>query len=66
MLLFSYDAKIYKAIESFDDINMIQNDLDRPLQWSKIWQLPLNLDKCKVSILEEIINYMIIILEIKY
>ena len=47
MKLFADDAKIYKAIESFEDITMIQNDLDKLLHWSKKWQLPLNLDKCK-------------------
>ena len=47
MKLFADDAKIYKAIESFDDINIIQDDINNLLKWSKKWQLPLNLKKCK-------------------
>ena len=47
MKLFADDAKIYQAIESFDDISLIQNDIENLLKWSKDWQLPLNLDKCK-------------------
>ena len=48
MKLFADDAKIFKAIESFHDISMIQDDIDKLLTWSKKWQLPLNISKCKV------------------
>ena len=47
MKLFADDAKIFKAIESFEDISVIQDDIDNLLKWSTIWQLPLNLKKCK-------------------
>ena len=47
MKLFADDAKIFKAIESFQDISTIQGDIDKLLGWSHTWQLPLNLDKCK-------------------
>ena len=47
MKLFADDAKIFKAIESFDDINVIQDDIDKLLKWSTEWQLPLNVSKCK-------------------
>ena len=47
MKLFADDAKIFKAIESIDDINAIQNDINNLLSWSNTWQLPLNLEKCK-------------------
>ena len=47
MKLFADDAKIFKAIESVEDFDMIQNDLNTLFKWSQIWQLPLNLDKCK-------------------
>ena len=47
MKLFADDAKIFKAIESFDDISLIQDDLNKLLLWSDRWQLPLNLSKCK-------------------
>ena len=47
MKLFADDSKIFKAIESVQDINIIQEDIIKLLQWSNVWQLPLNLDKCK-------------------
>ena len=47
MKLFADDAKIFKAIESFDDINVIQDDINKLLKWSTEWQLPLNISKCK-------------------
>ena len=48
MKLFADDAKIYKAIESVENISMIQHDIDKLLMWSEKWQLPLNISKCKV------------------
>ena len=47
MKLFADDAKIFKAIESMDDISIIQNDINTLLDWSHKWQLPLNIAKCK-------------------
>ena len=41
------DAKIYKAIESIQDISTIQDDINRLYQWSETWPLPLNTTKCK-------------------
>ena len=34
MKLFADDAKIFKAIESMDDILIIQNDINTLLDWS--------------------------------
>ena len=48
MKLFADDAKIFKAIESVNDIETIQDDINKLLQWSFIWQLPLNVPKCKI------------------
>ena len=47
MKLFADDAKIFNAIENIHDINLIQEDIHKLLQWSTKWQLPLNLSKCK-------------------
>ena len=47
MKLFADDAKIYKAIESIQDISTIQDDINKLYQWSETWQLPLNTTKCK-------------------
>ena len=47
MKLFADDANIFKAVESMDDISIIQNDINTLLDWSHKWQLPLNIAKCK-------------------
>ena len=47
MKLFADDAKIFKAIESFKDISVIQEDINKLLKWSTKWQLPLNINKFK-------------------
>ena len=47
MKLFADDANIFKAIESIGDVTLIQDDLNKLLGWSNIWQLPLNISKCK-------------------
>ena len=47
MKLFADDAKVFRAIESIEDISMIQSDINKLLNWSTIWQLPLNITKCK-------------------
>ena len=48
MKLFADDSKIFKTIEPADDISLIQEDLNKLLEWSNTWQLPLNVGKCKV------------------
>ena len=45
--LFADDTKIFKAIESVSDITLIQEDLNKLMAWSRDWQLPFNVDKCK-------------------
>ena len=45
MKLFADDAKIFKAIKSFKDISVIQEDINKLLKWSTKWQLPLNINK---------------------
>ena len=47
MKLFADDAKIFRAIASADDINILQEDINKLLKWSVDWQLPLNVSKCK-------------------
>ena len=46
MKLFADDAKIFKAIYSFQDISVIQGTT-KLLKWSTEWQLPLNINKSK-------------------
>ena len=46
--LFADDTKIFRAIESLDDISGIQEDINKLFEWSVKWQLPFNIGKCKV------------------
>ena len=45
--LFADDAKIFRGIQSKEDIAALQEDLDRLDEWSDKWQLAFNVDKCK-------------------
>ena len=45
--LFADDAKIYSAIHSEDDTVSLQNDINSLVEWSTLWQLPYNIEKCK-------------------
>ena len=42
------DAKIYHSIQSDEDYQLLQQDLDNLYRWSKDWQLCFNVTKCKV------------------
>ena len=46
-LLFADDTKVYRAIASQEDKEILQHDLDKLTEWSVTWQLPFNVDKCK-------------------
>ena len=43
--IFADDTKLYNDAHLS---NLIQNDLNKLVQWSNIWLLPFNIDKCKV------------------
>ena len=45
--MFADDAKIYKELDSTEDCNSLQHDLDVMSEWSNKWQLPFNKLKCK-------------------
>ena len=45
--LFADDITIYKEIVSPGDIDLLQLDLSRVVQWCKTWLLRLNPDKCE-------------------
>ena len=45
--LFADDAKISRNVSSSEEINELQDDLNRLMEWSEIWQLSFNLDKYK-------------------
>lgn len=45
--LFADDCVIYKEISSDSDAIALQSDVDRVLQWCELWQMKLNINKCK-------------------
>ena len=45
---FADDTKLYKTVSNVDDHNILQNDLDKLLEWSQKWQMSFNIGKCGV------------------
>ena len=48
VLKFADDTKIFRRVDSDEDREALQRDLDRLVQWSEVWQMKFNVDKCKV------------------
>ena len=46
VLLFADDTKIFRSIQCKDDYLQLQNDINKLLEWSSIWQLKFNISKC--------------------
>ena len=46
--LFADDCVIYRIIESLEDSLCLQRDLNTILDWTRKWQMQLNIDKCVV------------------
>ena len=47
VLKFADDSKLFGKANSVADCKRIQDDLDKLKQWSDIWQMQFNVDKCK-------------------
>ena len=47
--LFADDAMLYKVIKSKKDSEGLQQNLYSLMTWSKMWQLLVNIDNCKVT-----------------
>lgn len=45
--LFADDTKLYSSIESEEDCNKLQHDIDNLSEWSSKWLLQFNVGKCK-------------------
>ena len=45
---FADDTKLGNRITSEKDYQILQNDLNKIVNWSKEWQMKFNTDKCKV------------------
>ena len=48
MSLFADDAKLLRKIESKQDCEHLQKDLDKIHKRSKLWEMEFNAKKCKV------------------
>ena len=46
--LFADDAKIIRKIRVEEDFRKLQEDIDKIHNWSKKWEMELNVKKCKV------------------
>ena len=46
--IFADDTKIFRTIESMTDKGELDSDLNKIIEWSERWQLPFNVDKCKI------------------
>ena len=45
--LFAYDMKLYRRINNDADYNVLQSDINKVDEWTRLWLLTLNPDKCK-------------------
>ena len=46
--IFADDTKIFRAVQSLEDKSSLETDLAKLIEWSTKWQLPFNVEKCKV------------------
>ena len=46
--IFADDTKVYKGIESEDDVKELQMAIDEMYQWTQKWLLNFNKEKCKI------------------
>ena len=46
--LFADDCLLYRVINSVEDINKLQEDLNKLSEWADTWQLKFNVSKCTV------------------
>ena len=46
--MFADDTKLSCKVSDENDCSLLQQDLDRLLEWTKHWHLDFNVDKCKV------------------
>ena len=48
LALFADDAKCFCAIRSYTDCALLQDDIDKLVDWSNNWTLAFNVDKCSL------------------
>ena len=42
---FAADIKLYRIVNDLNDASLMQQDLDKLISWSQIWQMSFNVDK---------------------
>ena len=47
VLKFADDTNVFRKVNTDGDKQHLQNDLDRLVKWSEIWQMLFNFEKCK-------------------
>jgi len=59
--MFADDTKLWRTIQSEEDEQILQHDLDRLEDWSKEWLLKFNASKCKVMQIgrKKTVNYQL-------
>ena len=48
LALFADDAKCFRAIGSYTDCVLLQDDIDKLVDWSNNWKPAFNVDKCSL------------------
>ena len=48
MKIFADDTKVYKSIESENDVKQLQSAIDNMFEWTQKWLLKFNNEKCKI------------------
>jgi len=48
ILMFADDMKISRRVSDEQDGLLLQQDPDYQMEWSKLWHLDFNIEKCKV------------------
>ena len=48
LMRFADDTKIYGRVDSWEDRNRLQRDLERLVEWADRWHMSFNVGKCKV------------------
>ena len=46
--LFADDTYIYRSIRNIDDCEILQDDLQKLIQWEKSWSMQFHPDNCRV------------------
>ena len=48
LALFADDAKCFRTIRSASDCVLFQGDIDNLVDWSDVWKMAFNMDKCSL------------------